>query len=751
MIETLEWQFGGGLQAWPAIAEVAFAIVALAGGWLVLRSCTRTLRILPRGARWALTSLRVGVFLAVLLALANPVIVKKTQPPEKARRLAVLVDRSDSMSQPDNRGATRLADATRRWQPHETAAREAFSWVEYYQFAGQVSPVSDFRAATEAKMSGTETRLMDALLRTLEQSPDAIVCLTDGLDTSGETPDGVVSAAQQRGVPLYFVPGQNRARLTTRWLRLREVKIPGQVARQTRFTVSALIEWTTDLEQPIPVELWSGERLIESAQLPAHPGLNTIPWSAEVTAGEPGLMPLEIRVGSGPDQQLSGSSTRIVNLQTVEVLYYQGALQWGYRTLRDALESDPGFRITAILNPALNVTVSLGPDDQPSLPDLPENAAELSRFNVVILANVFADQLTPGQQTALIEYVRGGGSVLFISPDTEATREFAGTALEQMLPVVFETSPGVTETDARTAQFRLTMQNLAAKDDAPELGPLVAFQAAEGHGARLFQPGPNAPRFCTYAQVRRAKTGAEIVAVHPRDRSSTDGQPRVLVARQVFGSGHVAVLNTDPLWRWKLSLPSRERTSEMFWQQFILSLTAMPSREGLRLAFTGAEAQVKQPVMFRVTAPPGSTTPQVASVSPIGIRTPLTLRPADTTEDTACWQGTFTPDTKGRWVVEAARNGDENVRASVAVMDRVAGSLEQMNLPTDEAGMRRLAEATGGALIAGTSPIFRPGLRETPAAETRQVRLLWHSPWTLVLLLGVYAGELITRRVYRLL
>ncbi|MEI6779788.1 MAG: hypothetical protein WCQ21_02600 [Verrucomicrobiota bacterium] len=750
-MESFEWQFGGGLQAWPMTAAAVLAVAALVGVWLVQHTYRRTLRELPRGTRWTLTALRGLVFLAVLFALANPVLVKKTLPSEKERRLAVLVDRSDSMSQPDNRGVTRLASAARLWQPHEAEAHETFARVEYFQFAGEVRPARDFRSATESAINGAETRLVGALGRAVEQSPDAIVCLTDGLDTSGEATDSVASQAQQRGVPLYFVPGHNRLR-AGRKLRLREVKIPGQVARQTRFTVSALVEWTTDLDQPVPVELWGGDRLLESARLPVHPGLNLIPWSAQVTAGEPGAMPLEIRAGSGPDQQIAGSSSRIVNLETVEVLYYQGALQWGYRTLRDALESDPGFRITAILNPALNVTVSLGPDDQPSLPDLPEEAAKLKGFHVVILANVFAHQLTPGQQAALIEYVRGGGSVLFISPETEATREFSGTAIEQMLPVVFESPSAPAGVDTRAARFRQTMQGIAANEDAPELGPLVPFQAAEGQGAKLFQPGPNAPRFCTYAKVARAKAGAEIVAVHPRDRSTVDGQPCILVARQAFGNGHSAVLNTDPLWRWKLSLPSTERTSEIFWQQFMLSLAALPPKEGLQLLITSEDTAVKQPLNFQVSAPPGSGAPQATSVSPSGTTTRLTLSPLSEKADAAGWQGTFTPDVKGRWEVRATKVSGETARATAAVAERTTGSLEHLRLPTDEAGLRRLAEATGGAVIESSARVFRPAAQESrPGLETRQTHALWHSPWALALLLGAFATELITRRVFRLL
>ena len=57
------------------------------------------------------------IVLLVLLCLANPVRVERANPDVSERdALAVVVDRSASMSEPDYRGTTRLADAARTWK-----------------------------------------------------------------------------------------------------------------------------------------------------------------------------------------------------------------------------------------------------------------------------------------------------------------------------------------------------------------------------------------------------------------------------------------------------------------------------------------------------------------------------------------------------------------------------------------------------------------------------------------------------------
>ncbi len=760
MTSILEWQFGGGLRALPAgAAWGTLAVVAVLGLGLVFRSYRRTSGNTSPGVRLALVALRSSMLLLLLLCLANPTRVDRSRPATSRRELAVLVDRSASMSQPDHRGATRLADAVRLWKQHEAESSDVFAAIKTFRFADGVEAVSSFDEAVKSSKSGEETHLYAALQKTLKGDAAAIVCLTDGLDTSSDKLAAVMSVATERSVPLYFVVGNNRTRPAGESMKIREVKIPARVLRQSRFNACALVEVLSPVARDIPMELWSGATKLAATNQPVREGMNLISWPVEVMAGEPMVMPLEFRLGTGAQQQVAGRTTRVVENTSVDLLYYQGALQWGYRFLRGALESDPSFRVSAILNPALGVQLATTVEGQSTMADLPEDARELKRFQIVVLANAFADLMTPKQQQALLEYARGGGGVLFISPDNEATRRFSGTVLEQMLPVVFE-SPGAASKDDAERRFQEKMRSLGganpsedtafaadamARQTLPELKPFKAEPGAAA--ARLFRASTAVPQFSTYARVRSVKPGAEILAVHPTDRSPENNSPRVLVARQQFGDGFTAAMNTDLLWRWKLSLPSTNRAPEIFWQQFFLSLAQPAQSQTVDVVSRTESPQLNHSVILRVTGAVESA-PTLVVRSPPGKSQRLTLAPVEAAE-AGTWQASFTPDAEGCWEAKASVATGDETKISIPVSTQVH-TAELMNLPPDVDSLRQLAEATGGAMIEAGGAVFSQFTLERPG-EILRTRPLWNNGWLVALLLGAYAVELITRRVFKLL
>ncbi|MFA7343424.1 MAG: hypothetical protein WC003_03880 [Terrimicrobiaceae bacterium] len=762
MTGALEWQFGGVLRTLPPMAAWGVLwVLAVAGLFLVVRLYRRTMRGLPPFARGVLTVFRAAIVLVILLCLANPVRVERRKTAASGNdALAVVVDRSASMSTPDYRGSTRLADAVRTWKRHESAAQEAFSKILYRRFSLAPSPAQSFDDAVKAGVPGNETHLFSSLRDTLATSPTAVVCLTDGLDTTTEKADDLVGEALRRGVPLYFVTGKNRAR-ASETLNIRAISAPPKVLRKTKFTVTVLVQAGVARDGELPVGLWSGEEKLAEARLPLHAGLNTLTWPVPVTSAEAGILPLEFRAGEGDRQESASCTTRVVEHTDIDVLYYQGAFQWGYRFLLASLHGDPGFRLTAILNPALQVQGTAVPVPQTAPRDLPGSAEDLKRFQIVVLAHVFADQLSPKQQQALVDYAKNGGSVLFIAPDSQAARRFAGTPLEQMLPIIFDPPKQESPDDLAEKQFQLHMASIGGANNredtrfansAPqqqESPELQAFVVPDGKaaGSKLFQPGPDAPRFSEYTEVRSVKPGAEIIAVHPRDRVPGSNAPRVLVARQQFGEGFTAAMTTDLLWRWKMSLPSTSHTSEIFWQQLLLSLAQPVPGQGLRLIKTADAARVGQRVTIQVESP-ADLRPEVVAVSPQGVRKPVPVNAA--TEVGKPQLAGFVPDSEGKWEVVAGNADGDRARITLTVSTRDQ-TLETSNLPPDADGLRRIAEATGGALIdTEDATVFR--LR---AGEDRESPLksmpLWNSSWLLALLLGVYGAELITRRLFRLL
>jgi hypothetical protein len=747
-----EWQFGGWLRdVPPAVAWSILGVAALGGLALIVFLYRRTLRRVSEGSRVALTAFRVALLLVVCLLLANPSHVRRPGDDNKKneRHLAVIVDRSASMDSVDNRNETRLQNAVKIWKLHVDEAAKAFDQVDHYRFASRLEKVGSLDEALHPGAPGPETQLWAALHEAMQDSPAGIVCITDGLDTSGKDAGEVIGEAQTRGIPLYFVPALNRSRPTD-LICIRDVKTPSKVLRLSKFNASAIMEISTPHDRDVPVELWSGSKKLASATLSARAGWNVLPWSQEVTAGEPGAMPLEFRLGEGDAQETAASTTQVVDHTSVEVLYYQGALQWGYRFLRAALESDQSFRLTSILNPALGVKISA--PGGTTLDDLPDTAEGLKRFQIVILAHVLADQLTANQQQALVDYAKGGGGVLFIAPDSQATQRFAGTPLEAMLPVVFERTdePTLQQKDeiAFLARMRAAFEGNAqdsatadgeGSDQAPQLVP---FQVPPGVTSVLKSDQPK-PLFSNYARVLRAKPAAEILAVHPTERTAEDA-PRILMARQQFGAGFTVAMATDLLWRWKMSLPSDSRAPEIFWQQLMLSLVPA-SEEGLRIVKSSSTAAVNRAASLLVQGAPGDEPPRIEAVSPSGQR--QTLVAASSPDG---WQATLTPDAQGRWQVIATGTEGDVATMSLPVEAQIR-TQENSNAPPDVDGMRRIADATGGALIE-SDPVFRPESAAPMAgAEVKTAEPIWNQSWLLGVLLGLYAVELIARRVFRLL
>ncbi|MEO7297534.1 MAG: vWA domain-containing protein [Verrucomicrobiota bacterium] len=756
----VDWQFGGWLHEWPQwISASVIAILAVIGVIYVTWFYRRTVGELSFARRLLLVTLRAVVVLILLLCLANPVRVPNGNTPTKPRgKVAVLVDRSASMSAPDHRGNTRLADALRLWKSHESDVNEYFSQITYHRFASALQPASSLENAVKANEVGGETHLFAALHQALETGASAIVCLTDGLDTTSDDAGKLVAEAVRRSVPIYFVPGENRVVSGTS-LTVREIKVPAQILRHTEFTATALIEIAATEEHELPVELWSGDTKLAAEKLPVRAGRNTLSWPVQLTAGEQGPMPLEFRIGDKPSQ-IAACTTEVVESVKIDVLYYQGALQWGYRFLRGSLETDPSFRLTSILNPALKVQIEFDSPGQSALADLPDGARELKRFQIIILAHVFADRLTAKQQQALVEYARSGGGVLFISPDTSATARFSGTALEEMLPVVFAPTVAGSSEDLAAQRLRNELRQISSQSG----DSLFAGHSAVGHerialkpfalpsgghrsaASALFQNSDavNLPKFVENAKLRAVKSGAEVLAVSGQ---GAENSPDVLLARQQFGSGFTAALTTDLLWRWKLSLPSSSRAVEKFWQQLLLSL-APGSGSGLRVTKLTSSPAVNAPVELQLDASASDGVPSLEAVSPGGERNRLSLHESES-ERAGVWKSAFTPTAPGIWEVRATNSFHHTARLTFSVAAK-ARSTELLNLPTDLAVMRQIAQSTGGALVEKAT-VFERSKNLQDDFRAKRAQPLWNSGWLLGILLGFYAIELIVRRVFKLL
>ena len=769
-VHSFAWRFGGPLSGLPpALAWTLLAAAGLLGAAWIIFSYRRTLVTLAPRSRRSLVTLRLLLWAGLLLALAGPTRIERTYAAKTTRPLAVLVDQSASMTTPDNRRQRRSDDALRRWNTLAPAAAASHGTPKSFAFADTPVPMAIAAADAPPALPDGQTRLFHSIDALLAAAPPGgwggIAVLTDGLDTRSAEPAAALAttarSALAAATPLYLVPGRNRY-AGGHFLHFRELALPAVVPPHSSFQLEITLDSYQSTPRDVPLRLKIGDTWRAPETLRLESGRRALVWSVELAAGAPGLIPIELIAGTAPDAARARAEVRIAAPDSTRILYYQGALDWGYRFLADILHRDPAFTLTPVFNLAAADASRRRSSAPGTLAELPESAAGYEAFDVVVLSNVAARQLSSARQAALSTWVRGGGVLLFLAPDDAATRGFAGSELEKMLPVVFAPAAPTPDENPEITAFRRRMRQAGGAHPgmevsfsrqaarAPRQTPLSVFawepRAAALFGAELTE---SAPRFANYARVVRAKPGADVLARHPRDPGPEGDEHAILLALQRYGRGQSAIMTSDALWRWKLNQPSNQRGVEKFWQNLFAWL-ARERLHSLRFERPPMQAEVGSELTLRIAGASGPVTVTVTASRELTPQAPaVTLTPAGEDEGARLFR--WTPGTAGPWCLSARPGDGEAVRhwleAVVMPVGEASGSLP------DEAVLRSLAERTGGAVLDDTPPPAwlgeSSGPRPTLLREATEP--LWHHGWIFAALLSSYTLELVLRRRWRLL
>ena len=759
------WEFGGPLgglppeQAWQVIAAVA-----VGGAVWILASYMWTLVKIGWAPRLLLAGLRCGLLLLLLAVLAGPTRIERNYVHREKRPLAVLVDRSESMTAGGARGQRRLDDALRQWRQLAPAAGANDGGLRAFTFADGTAEVATAETETMAMPAG-QTRLFRALDHVLANAPAGgwagVVTLTDGLDT-GET-DGAAAlastarAAVAAGTPLYFVAGYNeeeRAEQKKPFITWRDLTAPVRVRPNSKFAIELTVESYQTKPWSVPVRVRVGDAWREAPPFFVNAGRRVGVWRTEIQAEAPGPLMIEVQAGEGDRKLVALARVQVVAPKTaMQILHYQGALDWGQRFLIDILRRDPEWRVLG--------AVTMRPDSPPVIPAalgaprpirLPQTAANLAGFDAVVLAGASPAQFQAKEQAALTEWVRQGGSLLFLSPDAAAAAGFAGTELERLLPVVFAPADG-----AGPASKRRAGSAQRAKTNPLKPGPrsdLTEFAWEPGAGEIFGSEGTlPRPRFASYVPVLRAKPGAVVIARHPRENAPGREEPAILLAWQRFGRGRTAIMTCDSLWRWKMQEPSGSHDVERFWQQLFAWLARQPERE-LRFEQAPVYAEVGQPLALRVAGKDSAPTTARALLSREKFTDLATDGPAQDGVTTYRW----TPPEPGLWQLAAQSDNGElaqhwvTVRPPAKPEEKKVETGERSGRPPDVAALQNLARRTGGALLDERPPAaWTTGEKERTDLVSEQRVLLWHHRNLFALLAGLYTLELLLRRWQRLL
>lgn len=705
------------------------ALLAVAA-WLAWGATAQRADTLPRWQRLALSALRVAAVALIVALVMRPV---RIDPPGAASaRLAVVVDRSVSMGVRDASGRSRLdaaVDLVRRLR----STLPARIGVETYALGSGIETTNLDDVRPDAARTDLDAALGEFRGRTPPVA--AMLLVTDGAFDVG--------AEVGRGLPVSVVPVGGTARGPDRGVIALSIGEP--IASDELVDLGVTVVQDSTANEPFDLRVAADGSPVETRRVstpgrgvPAHALFRVAPAPDRPTTFTVEVAPL-------PDEVTTLNNRAAIVVPPPggprKVLVIEGGPGHEHSFLKRAWLADRGLLIDAVVRkgateagpPAYYLqTATEGASDLAR--GFPSTLAALCRYDVVVLANVGADTLTTPQLEQLAYFVgeRGGGLVVLGRGAFDA-RASRGTPLDELLPL------------DSSAQWRTA-----------DIGP------ASGTGVTLLPAGTSHPvmRLASSATETLShwaglpalaevfpyggpRPGASVLAVAP----APGGVQLPLAAIQTYGRGRVLAFTGEASWRWKMQMPSADRTFETFWRQAVRWAAA---RQG------PVAVSVRTDLLGRLAARVTVRSADFAPVADADVTVAFVRRDGSVRDE----RPVPVDPSSGTYEVTRAVSDADPVRISVAASRRgqTLGTAETWWAPSldheraspwrDDGTLRRVAELTGGrvlepgevarwagALAAGSAPGLQ-GARQD----------LWHRWWVLSGLVALLSLEWMLRR-----
>jgi hypothetical protein len=255
------------------------------------------------------------------------------------------------------------------------------------------------------------------------------------------------------------------------------------------------------------------------------------------------------------------------------------------------------------------------------------------------------------------------------------------------------------------------------------------------------------PPLASTAMLGSPHPGAQVLAT-----TATPGGGRYpLIAVQRYGRGRSMIFAGEASWRWRMGLPSADRTHEMFWRQTArwLSMDA-PDPVGLRdiePASQGDVLDLEMLVRDAEFAPIPDATVTIRVAMPGGESREL---PASLVEAASgLYRARLRADQAGIYRVSGeARRGDALLGSSTR-WSLVGGADPEMADPRlNQELLTRLATASGGRYVAEADISALPSMLAAAQGDAipPERQDLWNNVWTFALLVLLLSSEWILRR-----
>jgi hypothetical protein len=728
------------------------ALLAAAIGAIAYAEYRRPLSPLSRVQRGVLAGLRVLVLVALVLFLFRPIAVL---PPTGSHDAVVpiLVDVSRSMRLADADGQTRVARANALLKAELGLPVTSHFKTDIYGVGDGLAPAKIDAFAADARRTDLAGALASVRERYRGQRVAGIVVISDGADTgaggtlgaggaqrageAGRTDD----AARDAGGPPVFAVGVGSPDGP------RDREVLGITAGDPRLDHATVDLHVTAVSRgfgraPFSLRVLANGQLLDTRRLvPPADGspleqvftvspdpLNATVYTADIPRDE-----AETVVENNSHSLLVSPAGRKRRLLLVE-----GAPGFEHSFIARALAGDQQLDVDSVTRKGKNgdgqdtFFVQAGGGRSPSLTlGFPATREQLFAYDAVAIANVEGEFFSRAQLKDTADFVaeRGGG-LLILGGRSFAQRGLSGTPLEEVLPVeINDRRGGLMRASLNTGD--LPAHNRVTLTPEGEAHPIMRIGGSAEETRNMWAA---LPALAASAPLGAPRPGATILALTTAP-----------------GGGVFPVVAGEASWRWKMMLPSTDRSYEFFWRQSARWLSSTtPDPVSIRVPEAPEPGDA---IAVDVDARDASFTPvadasvDVTLTLPGGATQPLKLRHADPSGGR--YTGALTPEQAGlyRFHAEARRGA-----VSLGTADRwmyVGGADREFADPRlNEGFLRRVARNSGGRYVrAADAAKIASWLQDAvPQNAAPQSRDLWHEPWAFALVVVMLSTEWILRR-----
>lgn len=732
---------------WPVVGVL---VIGLGVALPALYTYTRARGKSSARDRRVLALLRVALLTVLVLCVLQPSLVLSSVVPER-NFLAVLIDDSRSMRIQDDGETPRSAFVDQTFGPETSALVESLSerfTLRFFRFSGGTDRIDN---SAEMTYGGPRTELGQALDRTREELAgvplSGIVVVSDGADNSDQLLAQSLVPLQAQGTPVFTVGLGDE--VLERDIQIGRIETPRSVMKGGALAVDILISQSGFDGRTVTLQVEDEGRIVNTQDVTLESSNEPTSVRIHFTLDERGPRRLRFRIPPQEGELVSENNTRNVLIEVRDepekILYLEGEPRFELKFLRRAASADENLQIVTLQRTADGKFLRLDVDDPEELiGGFPRTREELFQYRGLILGSVEASFFTHDQLQMIADFVstRGGGLLALGGRRAFAQGGYAGTPVEETLPIVLENAP-FQETERYFKELKVEPTRAGLIHAALQIGDTLATTEERWNSL---------PMVSTANPVSELKPAA--VALLTARNEDLQGEDQIVLAHHRYGRGRAAAFLVQDSWLWQMhaDVPIEDLSHETLWQQMLRWLIdGVPDAVMADLpadrAAPGEAVRVVAEVADSAFAAVNNAEVTARIVGPMPEPIELTLD--WTVDEDGRYEASFVPTELGIYEIDIEATRDSLSLGMSTTFVNVAEESQEFFDPGMRASLlRRVAEDTGGQFYTAAELANLPEDIDVTGAGVTMVdeRDLWDMPIFLILLLLLMGGEWAFRR-----